>query len=239
MKSLTFRTSVCVNKGCKRENNQDNFYVNGIILEEEMRNEPVIFVENRTGSLYFSAVFDGMGGEELGEVASFIASSTLRKYQTSNYADFIEKYIAEINEAILNETVRRDKKRIGTTIALLNITGKIANCCNVGDSRIYLLRGKKLKQISFDHASGNKLTQHIGMSSDDGVLVPYKQLIKIKRNDVFLLCSDGLTDLLSNSEIESILNNNTDDKTSVITLVNNALNCGGHDNITVMSVKIL
>lgn len=118
--------------------------------------------------------------------------------------------------------------------------------CNLGDSRAYRLRNGEFLQISHDHvetrslAVGRKapLTQHLGINPEDMLIEPYIAKDKVFPGDQYLLCSDGLTDMLTNFEISDIMLSSEDAESCVTHLINAALEHGGRDNITVIICRI-
>jgi len=265
MQPVKVSSAVGVHTGLLRENNEDNFYYNGIYLKESNREIPVVYSENRESSIQIYAVCDGMGGEEYGEVASLIAVETLTKYQhmlnTINYHDFdkyIRMYISEANNLIYEKSRQTGGKRVGTTIALLCIEFNNIYIYNIGDSRVYLLHGRKLRQISEDHTQAmrsvkmgiatkqeaknhphrNKLTQYLGIAPEELAIKPFKYQTKAKPGDLFLICSDGITDMLEDDEIENILKQRKPERAIVTELIDKAMKKGGRDNITAMVLRI-
>lgn len=265
MREFKSAAAVVGNIGLVRGNNEDNFYFNGTYLTEENRDIPSALAENCINPLQFFAVCDGMGGEAFGEVASLIAVQTLAKYHemldsiTYHSMDkYVDMYIAEVNNLITEESAKNEGKRIGATLALLCIEGDMAHCYNVGDSRIYLLRGRKLKQISEDHTQAvravkmgvmtaeqaqthphrNKLTQHLGIAPEEMIVEPYRCEFALKKNDKYFLCSDGITDLVNDAEIEQLLKQKQSEDAIAASLVDLALQKGGKDNITSMVVRV-
>lgn len=265
MQQVEISSAVSIHVGKRRKNNEDNFYYNGIYLNEENREIPISFSEKRTDNIQFYEVCDGMGGEEFGEVASLIAVKTLEKYKEMfnkiKYHDFhkyIDMYISEANNLIYDKTKQCSGKRIGATLALLCVEINNIHIYNIGDSRIYLFNGKKLKQLSEDHTQAmrfvkmgimskeeakthphrNKLTQHLGIAPEEMVVRPYRVTKKMKNGDKYLLCSDGLTDMLSDNEIESILKQKKSEKAIVEELISTSLEKGGRDNITAIVITI-
>ena len=265
MQPVKVSSAVGVHTGLLRENNEDNFYYNGIYLDESNREIPIVYSENRESNIQIYAVCDGMGGEESGEVASLIASETLTKYQhtlnTIKYHDFdkyIRMYISEANNLIHEKSRQNGGKRVGTTIALLCIEFNNIYIYNIGDSRVYLLHRRKLRQISEDHTQAmrsvkmgittkkeakihphrNKLTQYLGISPQELTIRPYHYKTKARPGDLFLLCSDGITDMLEDSEIENILKQKKTEKAIVTELIDKAMKKGGRDNITAMVLRI-
>ena len=265
MNSIKFSAAVCSDKGCIRSNNEDNFYFNGTHLNPENRDEHNFFTDNPSGSEIMYGVFDGMGGEALGEEASLITAQTVKKYhdklkdgRIKDNKSAILKSISDANTKICNKIVESGERRIGTTFALLSISDDTAQVYNIGDSRVYLYRNKKLIQISVDdttaqrlvnmgvitkekakmHEDRHKLTQHLGIFSDEMIVEPHiSEKISIEKGDMFILCSDGLTDMVENEEIQSIIRKSGDCRTAAKKLVETALKNGGRDNVTVTVIS--
>ena len=245
------------NVGKVRDNNEDNFFLNGQTLSANSAGTVCTAAES-AGGLY--AVCDGMGGEEHGETASAIAVDTLNQYaQKASFDKQIHLYTEEANARICAEIEKNDGKRMGTTFAVLSIQDHTAHVYNIGDSRAYLFRNHHLTQLSQDHTQvrrlldmgiltgesakthpdRHKLTQHLGIFPDEMLIEPYAaQPLQIETGDIFLLCSDGLTDMLEDEEIKAILLRHTDPQDVVIRLIDVALQNGGRDNVTVVVVRV-
>ena len=246
------------NVGKKRSNNEDNFYLNGVMVDSA--ND--IAAKGKPSSKTAIALFDGMGGEAAGEKASQIAAVTFgEKLSDIINSDFSENVITSTIETI-NQNVCDEisciGKNIGCTFVFLGFSDNTIRIANVGDSRAYLFRDGKLHCISKDHTisqtmvdSGmisyeesqkikekHMLTQHLGIFPGEMVLEPYFNIFAAKENDIVLLCSDGLTDMLSDSGIQSILQKQVNLKETTNNLVEKALENGGKDNVTVIVTKI-
>lgn len=146
---------------------------------------------------------------------------------------------------------------MGTTIVVLQIGEGYAITACVGDSRIYLLRNNKLEQITQDHSLVGELVRYNIIDKQDIMFLQNKNIItralgmsenvmvdttiqKILTDDIFLLCSDGLSDLVTDERIEEILIQGQQNPNSAVKmLVDEANNCGGQDNITVSLVNII
>lgn len=265
MNSIKFSAAVCSDKGRIRNNNEDNFYFNGTHLNPENRDNHNFFADNPSGSEIMYGVFDGMGGEALGEEASLITVQTIKKYhdklkggRIKDNKTAILKSISDANTKICNKIVESGERRIGTTFALLSISDDTAQVYNVGDSRVYLYRNKKLTQISVDdttaqrlvnmgvitkekaktHEDRHKLTQHLGIFADEMIVEPHiSEKIRIEKGDKFILCSDGLTDMVENEEIQSVMQRSGDSRAAAQKLVETALKNGGRDNVTVTVIS--
>lgn len=247
-----------INGACKseigkvRENNEDNYYFNFKILKEDNEgNNKAITMQFENVDNVICSIFDGMGGETKGERASYIASSTLKEYvQKNTNKEFVwESYIDIANKKICKEML--PNQRMGTTMAAILFSEKYIDICNIGDSRIYSLKNKKLKQISKDHTEANlqeklninighkaRLTQHLGIRKEEMVLTPYKNKYDYNEFDKMLICSDGLTDMISDKEIEKIMSQQIQPREIVDELIKKALEKGGIDNTTVIVLEI-
>lgn len=223
-------------------------------------NEDSIFADGALG-IYLLA--DGMGGHNAGEVASELAVKTAYAYLAERMQSASDNALLTVmaesllsaHEAI-NAKARTDMSLMGmgTTLVAMVVRNNKAIICHVGDSRAYHYRGA-LQQITRDHTMGdylldNKilpreqipekqwhtLTQAIGVGDPP---VPDLKQMELVSGDILLLCSDGLTDMLSDEEIEAVIKDGNSDLDSiVIALVAAAKAHGGRDNISVVLVKV-
>lgn len=233
------------NTGKCRKMNQDNYICDGRFTDYngKMNNYPLM------GSLSCDVpsiigVFDGMGGEECGEIASFIAAKCAAKTEIGN--DPVEdllSYCKDANEKICEYAAQNGVKSMGTTAALLVFAKSEIALCNIGDSKIFRFADGELKQISKDHyaaaAFGQKppLSQCLGIPETEMVIDPYVARGTYKDGDVFLICSDGLTDMVITDEIVRIMKE-TKTEDVVNTLLAKALENGGKDNITIIACLV-
>ena len=172
------------------------------------------------------AVADGMGGHSLGEFASGLAVQSLTDLPA---AKDLEQRVSvavdslrEVNRHLRGEALRRDVPLIGTTIAALLAAGSVCSCLWAGDSRIYLYRAGRLQQLTRDHSHLEAVRSRYISSSDDTVERPRANLItralgaedmlEIDRitvelfdGDIFLLCTDGLSNEVSDLSIKQAL----------------------------------
>jgi protein phosphatase len=155
--------------------------------------------------------------------------------------------ITQLNDAVVQVQREMLTDHIGTTMVSLYFSGRYVYVCNIGDSRAYRLRDGEFLQLSVDHVEKYPgrdvkkapLTQYLGFGSDEIQLEPYIAKGELKRGDMYLLCSDGLTDMLTNFEISDIMLRSTDADSCVRELVQAALEHGGRDNITVIICRII
>jgi len=206
------------------------------------------------------AVADGMGGHAGGEVASAIAINTLQQLlpvindpaiDIDSRADLFLNISYEVDAEILRVSkAQPELSGMGTTLTALSLTGDQVDLLHIGDSRCYRWRDKKLEKLSydhtvmqelldqgrltpeevFDHPQRSLLTQALmGDSGIDPVLMSYK----VKSGDKFLLCSDGLTNVLSELEIAKIIKAVDEDKL-LAELIKETKAKGAPDNITIV-----
>lgn len=256
---MKIECSIVSDVGMFRHNNEDNFYLNGFVREDVNENR-IEYNACYEKKCVLGAVFDGMGGEENGELASLEAARILHKYQKTNFTQIRSSYITEANEKVCSRMKEIENGRMGSTLAIAMLQKGKMSFCNVGDSPIYIFRDGSLQQLSIDHNEAqslydmglisrkelrtstrkNCLTQHLGIFEDEMIIEPYfRENIPLKENDYILLCSDGLTDMVEEEEIEIILGNSENVYQTAEILVNTALENGGKDNVTVLLIRIV
>ncbi len=239
--------------GKVRKNNEDNFFFDGRCLEEENSGlKHPVYMEQiiRHGSCF--AVFDGMGGENFGELASYTAAREMQSCERVLSDFFIpeRRYLIrmteQLNRSVLEAAREKCTDRMGTTMAALYFNPRYVYSCNLGDSRAYRLRDGEFMQLSRDHADsmyngGRKapLTQFLGMDSEERLIEPYIAKGELARGDMYLLCSDGLSDMVTNFEISDIMIKSDDVESCAAQLVEAALERGGIDNTTVIVCRIV
>lgn len=242
------------NIGKVRANNEDNIYLNGRTLEQTNRGlKGTLTSKHLLDTEKCFAVFDGMGGEQAGEVASFTAARALRAEQERlreymmRPSAFLKQACAAMNDAVCEACEQLPYGRMGTTAAALLFTAEEVYACSLGDSRIYRLRDRVLTQMSVDDnepapegAENRKtpLTQYLGVFPDELTLVPHLVKSELRSGDFYLLCSDGLTDMLPNVVIADCIRQHTSVKQSTEHLIRAALQNGGRDNISVIGIKV-
>jgi len=240
-------------KGKIRRNNEDNFLFDGRYLEAENKGLEEILVCTRSpGTMWGFAVFDGMGGENFGEIAAHSAARQMKDDEKNlpgrwqGKQEYLENLVMQLNDAVVRAKQEMLTEAMGTTFVSFFFAGKEGYMCNVGDSRAYRLRDGQLQQLSCDHVErrpgmqGRKapLTQYLGIDPEEMLLEPYIVKETLAEGDVYLLCSDGLTDMLTDGEIADLIQAAPDMQTCAEALIQAALDRGGRDNITVIVSKI-
>lgn len=260
--SMVYESAVLSHIGCGRKNNEDNYYLNGI-YRQDVNKDISGFSELQARKKILAGVFDGAGGADYGERASLMAASSLSEYQGKFGSEVLKKeYLPYVNHMIHCE-MQKKSCSMGTTMALLYLDNNSASVYNIGDSRVYLIRDGRLLQITYDHVSGiadsnynsyknnlknvtkeeasskHMLVKYLGMRNNMELTPYYKENISVMQGDIFIACSDGLYNVVSNNEIIKKLAKLKDEPSDVITkeLVGEALLAGGKDNITCIVVK--
>lgn len=239
--------------GNVRKNNEDNFLFNDEYLDEiNLGLKKTLTYEEKLTGDFCVAVFDGMGGENFGEVAAFTAAQKLKEEKLSFIKEIISNDCFENVVNVLNDSVVEKKQQLltekmGTTFVSVWCLDNMVKVCNIGDSRAYIFRDGKLSQLSSDHIEKRQgksdekcgLTQFLGFNTDEVDLDPYTVEINLNSDDLYLLCSDGLSDMLTDDEISNILEKNTDTRICAETLIDSAKENGGRDNITVIICRFI
>ncbi len=229
--------------GKVRQNNEDSFCISSLV-----------------DGLYIVA--DGMGGHNAGEVASNLAIRLVEEYISIHIDDdnslneILSCALRRANDEIYNMSRHNlDMSGMGTTLTLSLIRAEDLYFSHVGDSRGYILSGGNLKQITTDHTLVEELYQSGSISEEDVKTHPQKNIITnaigteiISKSDIeltdksivdkILLCTDGLSNYLTNDEIEDVMKMNDEPKKICEILVETANDRGGDDNITVIVVDL-
>ena len=200
------------------------------------------------------AVADGMGGHQAGEVASAMAVDAVRRMARSHEKPSIaalREAVLAAHEAILARAAASSAcSGMGTTLSLLWHGGGYAYIAHVGDSRIYRLRAGRLEQITQDHSLVEEMVRSGLITAEEARVHPRRNIITralgtqgenapdllaadVKPGDVWLLCSDGLTGMVEDAEIERVLAAQPLEQ-AADTLLRMALEAGGRDNITLI-----
>ena len=232
---VTLRGYAATNVGCLRENNEDAVYA---------------------GQRLF-VVADGVGGQPAGEVASDLVVSVLRELdQRPASDDPLEALQARVGEAnrLIAEMVRAEPHRRGmaTTVTALLCGTADLGVVHVGDSRCYLLRNGQLRQLTTDHTYAQWLLEQQAITPEEALLHPQRSVITRALQgdpveaegvvltplpaDRYLLCSDGLSDVVRDAAIAEVVREHPDQERCAARLIELAREAGGPDNISVVIV---
>lgn len=242
--------------GKKYDHNEDAFVLPEPNKKYNIKN---LDIKNK-GELFI--LCDGIGGANAGEVASELTSNWIFRdyYSVKDTNIDLKKELKVIIRSVNTKIFQLTKKHenyygMGTTLVAALFLNNIAYFYSVGDSRAYLFNDKKLLQITEDQSEVWQLYKTGLISKDDLRHHPRNNIItmavginqnidiqqyeyKYNKEDMFLLCSDGLTDMVSEEEITKILNKNKSLNNITKDLIHAANKNGGKDNITVIVIKI-
>lgn len=215
-------------------------------------NEDSIYCSSKLGLFI---VADGMGGHDCGEVASGIAVSAIGA-AINEGATVVESVVAADRAIVSAIQAGQGSANMGTTTVVLLIEQDSFHIAWVGDSRAYCIR-HGIKQLSCDHSLVQEMVSQSLISEDQARTHPRRNVItrslgqldgdnalvdrvsgEIRQDDVFVLCSDGLSGPIADDDIERIVREASNAKTAADSLVKAALDSGGADNISVIVVRV-
>jgi protein phosphatase len=235
--------------GCIRDNNEDMILVGDTFIRDDSLSETY---EIDPSKRFLMALADGMGGHNSGEVASSDVLHNLQFFYSDipsglcagDFNEVIYEWLTSMNNILeAKGRVEPALKDMGTTLVALALYENNFYWMNCGDSRLYRFRNGKLEQLSIDHSLSNLLgekghsnviTNCIGGGCDNSYIDIVKCTSDVKVGDMFLLCSDGLSDMVSDRMIENLLNDGAD----ASQLCDEAENAGGLDNVSVALITI-
>lgn len=215
--------------GLARPDNEDAASANG-------ERVGTLFEKRYTHRRHVLLVADGMGGHVGGAIASdLVVGYLVARARSLVDAQSSAELVNAANRALYEAVDRNlDLCGMGTTIAGVVATAAEILWFNVGDSRIYLLSGSGLRRLSVDHAIGSALTQCLGGSFYPTEVSPACGVLPWAAGDRVLICSDGLTDLLGDAELEQELLAEEDDARAVKALLRQSSARGAPDNVTLV-----
>ncbi|MFL5936860.1 MAG: Stp1/IreP family PP2C-type Ser/Thr phosphatase [Gaiellaceae bacterium] len=230
------RSAVATHPGRKRRLNEDAFVC-----------EPPLF-----------AIADGMGGARAGEVASGLAAAALQENQVNGTgAERVVALMQAANRSVYERSSRdADVAGMGTTMTVALVEDGGITFGHVGDSRAYVLRDGELEQLTDDHSLVAELVRGGKLTAEEAEHHPQRSVITRalgtdpdvdvdtftvdgRQGDVFVLCSDGLTDMVADDEIGAVLSERRESlEDAANELVRRANKAGGQDNITVVAFEL-
>ena len=242
---MSLRITASTDCGCRHEENQD-FYRAGRLSDDT----------------YWVVLCDGMGGVDNGGRASALAAEYLQQQITTRVADilteqgirdFMEQSAADANLVIYEESNKQgESSTMGTTLVMAIIRNNLVQIVHSGDSRAYVVTKSGIKQLTHDHSIVQELLDTGKITPEQALNHPNKNIItsalgvdvetridydeyKLAKGDYFFACSDGLTNMVSESDIVSIIREK-DFYDTAETMIRKAVEAGGFDNITAVVV---
>ncbi|KPA13565.1 Protein serine/threonine phosphatase-containing protein [Candidatus Magnetomorum sp. HK-1] len=228
--------------GNKRTENQDN----------------MAYLDSHDRKLFIVA--DGMGGYAGGKLASTMTVSIIQDIfnnEKGKIPQIFQHAISQANREIFIKAKDSEFKQMGSTVAALAIKENHAYIAHVGDSRIYLFRNGSIKRLTKDHSKLQRMIDKGEISSEEAFFHPESNVItrclgakpivevdapelplKIQSGDIFLICSDGLCGQICDDKIENLIKEGGKADDICEKLIDEALNAGGDDNITVQVIMV-
>lgn len=239
------------NIGTTRPTNEDNYYCCGS-FRERLQAPVEELLQNPEGEALLFAVFDGMGGEAAGDEASLLCAQTLDRERIEGGMFEAPAYYHRANAAVTS-LGQRIGETSGSTAAVAYLRANRLFVSNVGDSRVYHLRGNALRCLTYDHTryqqladSGytvidegerHVLTQFLGMGIQRPMSPHFAISVPLEAGNRILLCSDGLSGTLDDAEIRALLQEGGPEQAGRA-LVRQAMDAGSMDNITVLIADV-
>ena len=222
-------------------------------------NEDSVIILHNDNNEYIMAVADGMGGHKAGEVASSIATEHIKKSfnklktigSKEDAIEWIRSIVTEINNKIFDYTNRHDEsKGMGTTLVLAIKTNDYILFGNIGDSSGFVIKNDKMVKVTKDHTLVNLLVEAGNLTEEEAKYHPKKNVLmralgateKVQmdifdvdmNNEGIMLCSDGLTTMLADDQIEKVLiDEELDAEEKVVKLIQKCNARGGFDNVSI------
>ena len=226
-------------------------------------NEDSVMIVKNLGGEYLMVVADGMGGHKAGEIASSIVVNGLTdKFKVletigskNDAVNWIRQKASELNDDIFKYTDEfPESKGMGTTMVLSIITKDYILFGNVGDSSGFVMKKGSLYKVTKDHTLVNLLVETGELSKEEAMNHPRKNVLMRAlgannpidvdifdvdtKSDAILLCSDGLTNMLTKDQIERVLNSNLNLEEKVVKLIKKSNLRGGTDNVSIAYLEL-
>lgn len=258
--SVTVKAFGQTDTGRVRSGNEDTFLLVNLMTGDRWSGPPAAdWTGDERGFLL--AVSDGMGGAQAGEVASAVCVEGLYKGMLGSRpegeeeADRLRKVVEHVSREVRDAAAAGDRRGMGATLTAVFVCGPTAYVAEVGDSRAYLLRDGHICQVTHDQSYVQMLVDAGAMTPEAAENSPKKNLIMqvmgqkedltvalnkldLRRGDRLLLCSDGLSNMLKDTEICQIASAPTDITSACAALIDRANQAGGEDNITVILAEV-
>ncbi len=271
--AFTLRSFGLTDRGQVRPSNEDHFLIAELartlwVRQSSLPQPGTQYGRNRAHLLLIA---DGMGGHQAGEVASALTVETIENFllhllkRFSNLQATDEQAVLKDFQAALRQADARlveeaahhpEFAGMGTTLTMALVSGRMLFVVHAGDSRCYLLRGGRLRQLTADHNWAAELARRGAIKAEEvrghqwrhvvfnilgggeaGVQVDMRK-DDLEPDDVLLLCSDGLTDMLDDDRIADVLAAKGEPESACKRLVDEANAAGGRDNITVIVARL-
>lgn len=227
-------------------------------------NQDAYYISEEDDNYKLCILADGMGGYTGGEIASRLACVAAAKYIKENFncektetkeeiMEIVKKAMEYANDVVYEKSKEAvELEQMGTTLEVCLIYNNRAYIGHIGDSRIYRIRQSIMRKITVDHSYVQKLVKDGTISKEEAITHPKKNMLMkalgceeeiepdvmvkgFNEKDIILMCSDGLTNMISEQEIYNIVEQDVQNATG--NLIKKAKELGGYDNITVVIIE--
>ena len=235
--------------GLARSANEDNYaFFGSCLLPDRRQNSAPAVCDTWERTNPAAAVFDGMGGGVTGKLASYEAASFFAACQDGRPwdEDRLAEAVREMNRRVRGMKERERSASAGTTALLFAVSDGDALICFLGDSPAFLLREGELRRLTRPHNDAEllrklkipgrrpSLTRYLGIEESGSAVRPEFVRIPLCTGDRFLLCTDGLTNMVAENKIREIMTAEAESGSCAGVLLKEALSAGGRDNITIV-----
>lgn len=253
------KAAVRSGSGCIRSNNEDAYFFNGRRSTLDNINEEAAFYDEFQIENALFSLSDGIGGANSGEIASDITIKNIKNLQarlkSQHFTAAIGPWLKETNKIVF-DTVPGG----GCTLVLLYFDSAGIYAAHIGDSRIYRLHDRQLTRLTKDHSKvqllidagiltpekaathpqRNMVVKYIGMDEEENGVCAAALTgpLPITHGDRYLLCTDGITDMIDDNKLESILKQETNTDACAESIYRAALDAGGRDNATLILLDL-
>ena len=249
--------AVICDKGLLRKNNEDSFFFDGYYAPAGEMDETACLLKKRQAAGSLWAICDGMGGQSNGEIASYTAVSRMPELQQllqeNDFETAVQDWVNQVNGAI--ETITDG----GTTMIAVYGADECLRTAYVGDSRAYRFHQGKLIRITRDHTKvemmvsmgmiteeeaknhpqRHTLSRYLGMDSEYICNATISEKIPYCKGDRYLLCSDGVTDMLADEQLETIMRSAENCEACAVRIRDAVFDAGAMDNTTLIVLDVL
>ncbi len=243
------------NKGLQRQKNEDAILVDDLIIQEDNMEIPMSIKYNNE-SLILS-VADGLGGHGYGEVASRLTLEVILNYKPTNESE-ITSVLRQAHHKLINYATSNPQYfGFGTCIAGVIINGNDITIFNVGDCRVYKYSNKKLQKLTRDHSYVQELIDKGIITDEESIYHPHRNIVlesiggimdyrfidvrtyrkTYEDNDIYMICSDGLFDMLQEDEMKACFSD--DLQNCLLNLFKRTFEKGAKDNVSIVLFRIL
>lgn len=252
VQGLQFEMVCSTKTGLIRDNNEDNFSFLGRVMPQDHQSVDGLYSsKGECARNVLVGVFDGMGGHAKGELASYVAAKALSEIAGKGrkdpwMSDELAQLLRDLNAVVLRAGEEARATNTGSTATLLTIDATGFRVANLGDSPAFLFRDGQMRELTERHTDENlmrelgivgghpRLVQYLGVPESEFVLEPHVAREQAMDGDVVMLCTDGITDMVDDADIQAAVGDGTNLRRTYTRLRDATLAAGARDNFTIL-----